>query len=380
MRCPAPPSRPAPWASRRGWGTRDWPLSPPRRRRAQRVTSGPARVISATGVGLDRPARLPWAPLARSWPPPLRSRPAGPVLGTGEKPSPKGRPPRVVPRREALVMSPAEAGAGGAVRENRLVPNGPLQGMTIGVTAERRATEQAELFQKRGARVLLGPALRVFSYEQDEVLKASTADVVDRPPDFLLASTGFGMRTWLAAAESWGMREALVGALGQARVANRGAKAASANTAAGLTEWWRAPHERLDELIGRVSSRAAGRPAGGAPAPRRRRPRRGRPAHWRRGRGHPGRCLPAQLARRSHPRPGPHQGGVRRPAGSRHLRDRARHPQPVRVGTRDWAYSELRGHSTTGWSRRASALCAPRGRSKKACSIRSCPPGLGSCP
>jgi uroporphyrinogen-III synthase len=50
------------------------------------------------------------------------------------------------------------------------------------------------------------------------------------------------------------MREALLGALGQARVANRGAKAASVNTAAGLTEWWRAPRERLDELIDRVSS------------------------------------------------------------------------------------------------------------------------------
>jgi uroporphyrinogen-III synthase len=139
-------------------------------------------------------------------------------------------------------------------RENRSVADGPLQGMTIGVTAERRATEQAELFEKRGARVLLGPTSRVFSYEEDEVLKARTADVVGRPPDFLIASTGFGMRTWLGAAEAWGMREALVGALGQARVANRGAKAASVNTAAGLTEWWRAPRERLGELIDRVSS------------------------------------------------------------------------------------------------------------------------------
>jgi uroporphyrinogen-III synthase len=60
------------------------------------------------------------------------------------------------------------------------------------------------------------------------------------------------MRAWLAAAESWGMRDALVAALGRARVANRGAKAASANTAVGLGEWWRAPHERLDELIERV--------------------------------------------------------------------------------------------------------------------------------
>jgi uroporphyrinogen-III synthase len=128
----------------------------------------------------------------------------------------------------------------------------PLEGVTIGVTAERRAREQADLLRKRGAQVLFGPTLRVFSSDEDEVLKASTADLVNHPPDYLLASTGFGMRTWLAAAESWGSREALLGALGQARVANRGAKAASANTAAGLVEWWRAPHERFDELIERV--------------------------------------------------------------------------------------------------------------------------------
>jgi uroporphyrinogen-III synthase len=168
----------------------------------------------------------------------------------------RGTPYSARPTTEAGFSGPAGEASGLVLfwRENRLVADGPLRGMTIGVTAERRGIEQSELLQKRGARVLLGPASRVFAYEQDEVLKASTADVVDRPPDFLLASTGFGMRTWLAAAESWGMREALLGALSRARVANRGAKAASVNTAAGLTEWWRAPRERFDELIGRVSS------------------------------------------------------------------------------------------------------------------------------
>ena len=34
--------------------------------------------------------------------------------------------------------------------------------------------------------------------------------MIARPPDFLLASTGFGMRTWLAAADSWGLRDALL--------------------------------------------------------------------------------------------------------------------------------------------------------------------------
>jgi uroporphyrinogen-III synthase len=121
--------------------------------------------------------------------------------------------------------------------------------MTIGVTAERRAAQQVDLFTKRGADVLHGPTLRVFSLDEDHVLKATTADVIARPPDFLLASTGFGMRTWVAAAASWNEGDALLEALRQARVANRGAKAASANTAFGLTEWYRAPHERLDELV-----------------------------------------------------------------------------------------------------------------------------------
>jgi uroporphyrinogen-III synthase len=124
--------------------------------------------------------------------------------------------------------------------------------MTIGVTAERRAAQQSDLLIKRGAEVLHGPTLRVFSLDEDQELKARTADVIARPPDFLLASTGFGMRTWLAAADSWGLRDPLLNALRGSRVANRGAKAASANESVGVPEWYRAPHERLEELVERV--------------------------------------------------------------------------------------------------------------------------------
>jgi uroporphyrinogen-III synthase len=132
------------------------------------------------------------------------------------------------------------------------VDGAPLEGLTIGITAERKSAEQANMFHARGARTLLGPTLRVFSLADDEDLRATTVDVIRRPPDFLLASTGFGMRTWLAAADAWGLRSDLLGALAGARVANRGAKAASANTAAGLAEWWRAPNERFQEVVERV--------------------------------------------------------------------------------------------------------------------------------
>jgi uroporphyrinogen-III synthase len=128
----------------------------------------------------------------------------------------------------------------------------PLHGRVIGVTAERRADVQADRFRKRGADVLHGPALRVFSLAEDEVLRETTLEIIGDPPDYLLASTGFGMRTWLTAAREWGLDEGLIGVLGRARVANRGAKAASANTAAGLVEWWRAPNERFEEVVQRV--------------------------------------------------------------------------------------------------------------------------------
>lgn len=147
---------------------------------------------------------------------------------------------------------PARRGVG---REDRWVRGDALallQGFTIGITAERRAEEQGDLFRKRGAAIMYGPTLRVFSVVDAEELRATTLEIIAQPPDFLLASTGFGMRTWLSAAEAWGLRPALLEALGRAKVANRGAKAASANNAAGLSEWWRAPNERFDELVERV--------------------------------------------------------------------------------------------------------------------------------
>jgi uroporphyrinogen-III synthase len=75
--------------------------------------------------------------------------------------------------------------------------------MTIGaVTAERRAAQQADLLNTGGAVVRHGPTLRGFSLDEDQALRSRTAEVIARPPDFLLASTGLGRRSRLAAADS----------------------------------------------------------------------------------------------------------------------------------------------------------------------------------
>ena len=134
------------------------------------------------------------------------------------------------------------------------VADGPLRGLTIGITAERRADEQAALFHARGAGTLHGPTLRIWSRTDDHALRAATESVIARPPDYVVASTGFGMRTWFGAAEEWGLKAELIEALRHAKLANRGQKAASANAAVGLPEWWRAPEEHFDEVVDRVAA------------------------------------------------------------------------------------------------------------------------------
>jgi uroporphyrinogen-III synthase len=125
----------------------------------------------------------------------------------------------------------------------------PLEGMTIGVTADRRANEQAELLTRRGARVLRGPTIRTLPLGPDERIRQVTEDLVRTPPYALIANTGVGMRGWLALAESWGLAEALLSSLTGARLLCRGPKAAGALTTAGLPADWQAGSERLDEVV-----------------------------------------------------------------------------------------------------------------------------------
>ena len=125
----------------------------------------------------------------------------------------------------------------------------PLSGWTIGVTADRRADEQAELLRRRGATVLHGPTMATAYLGDDEDLRAATAAVLAAPPAYLVATTGIGVRAWLEAAQAWGVAEALVDALGTTRVLARGPKAAAAVQSSGLEVWARSPNERMDELM-----------------------------------------------------------------------------------------------------------------------------------
>lgn len=124
----------------------------------------------------------------------------------------------------------------------------------VGITADRRWEEQADLFRRRGIDVLHGPTMRTIDLAGDPALRHVTDRVIAEPPSLVVATTGAGMKAWLAAAESWGRRDELVAALAAGTVIARGAKATSAVRQAGVEVAWRASSESMAEVVEHVSS------------------------------------------------------------------------------------------------------------------------------
>jgi uroporphyrinogen-III synthase len=136
----------------------------------------------------------------------------------------------------------------------------PLAGWRVGLTAHRRADEQAELLRRRGAGVLHGPVVRTLPFGDDRPMRAATEALLARPPQLVIATTGIGIRSWFGAAESWGLDRELAHALEPARRLARGPKARAALAAVGLPSHADEPSERLDRLVdGLVAAGVDGR-------------------------------------------------------------------------------------------------------------------------
>lgn len=135
----------------------------------------------------------------------------------------------------------------------------PLAGWTVAVTAERRAKEQVELLQRRGATVLLVPTVRAERVD-DAMVRTATAAVVDQPPDLWVASSAAAVQGWIATAWSWGLGPALIRTLRGATIVARGASTAGALVGEGFDLDWRAGADTLSELLERLGERGvAGR-------------------------------------------------------------------------------------------------------------------------
>ncbi|HEU4346492.1 MAG TPA: uroporphyrinogen-III synthase [Actinoplanes sp.] len=129
---------------------------------------------------------------------------------------------------------------------------GALAGFTVAVTAERRREELAALLRRRGARVTTASAITIVPLADDDALHAATAACIGLAPDLVIATTGFGFRGWLEAADGWGLGDDLRSVLRAARLIARGPKPCGAIRAAGLIEEWAAHTEASEEILSRL--------------------------------------------------------------------------------------------------------------------------------
>lgn len=132
----------------------------------------------------------------------------------------------------------------------------PLAGYTVAVTAARRKEELGALLDRRGARVVHAPAIRIVPLSDDTELVAATRRVLERPVDLVVATTGVGFRGWLEAADAWDLP--LVEHLRDARVLARGPKARGAIRGGGLVDAWSPESESSAEVLSHLLSGAEG--------------------------------------------------------------------------------------------------------------------------
>jgi len=128
-------------------------------------------------------------------------------------------------------------------------PVGPLAGYTIGITAARRREELGAALQRRGAKVIYAPAIRIVPLADDAELRAATERCLEAPLDIVIATTGIGFRGWIEAADAWGLADELVAAFEGKILLARGPKARGAMRASGLRETWSPESESSSEVL-----------------------------------------------------------------------------------------------------------------------------------
>jgi uroporphyrinogen-III synthase len=124
-----------------------------------------------------------------------------------------------------------------------------LAGFTVGVTAARRREEFGSALERRGAKIMYGPAIRIIPLADDTELLEATKRCLAGPLDLVVATTGIGFRGWLDAAEAWGLAEPLTAALRAATILARGTKVRGAVRAADLREAWSPESESSSEVL-----------------------------------------------------------------------------------------------------------------------------------
>ncbi|MFN8111521.1 MAG: uroporphyrinogen-III synthase, partial [Thermoleophilia bacterium] len=122
---------------------------------------------------------------------------------------------------------------------DRSQPRG-MDGAVIGITAARRAGEQAKLVEALGGVAMVGPTLDLDRPATDEDISAGIAALIAHPPEVAVFMTGIGARHIFGVAKRTGAEAELLRALTGCRVIARGGKARRALRELGRDADWSA--------------------------------------------------------------------------------------------------------------------------------------------
>jgi uroporphyrinogen-III synthase len=134
-----------------------------------------------------------------------------------------------------------------------------VDGLRVGITADRKGAELQDALVRRGAVVTWGPTLRIVPPEHDELIVTETDKLLAARPAYMVVSTATGLAAWLRAIDE-DRRAAVLEMLRHSTLIARGAKAAGGVRVNGLTADFVSPRETMDDvadwLLAKVPSKA----------------------------------------------------------------------------------------------------------------------------
>lgn len=131
-----------------------------------------------------------------------------------------------------------------------------MESVVVAVTGARRGQDLVEAFGRRGATVIHAPMLSGDHPAADDDIAVDTAMILTQQPQWIVATTGVGMRLWLEAAGRSGLADDLVQLMGRTRCIARSAKAEGGLAAAGIRSAWTAPKETDATVASWLAARA----------------------------------------------------------------------------------------------------------------------------
>jgi len=109
-----------------------------------------------------------------------------------------------------------------------------LENRTIAVTGPRKAAELSRMIEKFGGRAVIRPAQGTV-FLDDSRIEQQLKDLIAKPADWAVLTTGVGTEALMTAAAGLGMEEDLLGAFRRMRIAARGYKTVNVLKKLGLT-------------------------------------------------------------------------------------------------------------------------------------------------